>query len=397
LYLCITVRKKMKKIIILILLILSFNSKVYAKSELKLGALLPLSGEHAILGNNIYKSILITIFELENLRIKVIPLDTHSTKSGTKIAFQKGLREKVDIFIGPIFFDKLTEIKELEGFKDKIFFSYSNNENNNLPNVINFGVNLSSQINALEKVFNQNERYIFFGDSSDFTKKVSEKIKKFKSKRAQTVIYKNFRDIDIKTKQITNFNYRNKKHLREIKRLEKIQKEKEVEKTEDAALHAKYIENMKKHDTLDKVKFRKVFLSSYNEELIASLSYFDFYDANYKDVQFVTLNLWFEKKYLNEPSFENIIFPSINYKAYKELNEKYQKNFSRDIYHLEVLTFDMIPLIASTWFNSKDRKLKASNFNGSYKGKTGNFSIKENRANRDLILYRIINKKFKKI
>ena len=396
-YLCITVRKKMKKIIILILLILSLKSKVYAKSELKLGALLPLSGEHAILGNNIYKSILITIFELENLRIKVVPLDTQSTKSGTKIAFQKGLREQVDIFIGPIFFDKLTEIKDLEGFKDKIFFSYSNNENNNLPNVINFGINLSSQVNALEKVFNQNERYIFFGDSSNFTKKVLEKVKKLKSKRTQTIIYKNFKDIDIKTKQVTNFNYRNKKHIREIKRLEKIQKEKESEKAEDAVLHAKYIENMKKHDTLDKVKFRKVFLSSYNEELIASLSYFDFYDANYKDVQFITLNLWFEKKYLNEPSFENIIFPSINYKAYQELNEKYQKNFNRDIYHLEVLTFDMIPLIASTWFNSKDRKLKASNFNGSYKGKTGNFSIKENRANRDLILYKIINKKFKKI
>ena len=387
----------MKKIIILILLILSLNSKVYAKSELKLGALLPLSGEHAILGENIYKSILITIFELENLRIKVIPLDTQSTKSGTKIAFQKGLREQVDIFIGPIFFDNLSEIKELEGFKDKIFFSYSNNENNNLPNVINFGINLSSQINALEKVFNQNERYIFFGDSSNFTNKVLEKVKKFKSKRARTIIYKNFKDIDIKTKQVTNFNYRNKKHIREIKRLEKIQKEKEIEKTEDATLHAKYIENMKKHDTLDKVKFRKVFLSSYNEELIAAMSYFDFYDANYKDVQFITLNLWFEKKYLNEPSFENIIFPSINYKAYQELNEKYQKNFNRDIYHLEVLTFDMIPLIASTWFNSKDRKLKASNFNGSYKGKTGNFSIKENRANRDLILYKIMNKKFKKI
>lgn len=154
----------MKKIIILFLLVLSLNSKVYAKSELKLGALLPLSGEHALLGNNIYQSILITIFELENLRIKVIPLDTQSTKSGTKIAFQKGLREQVDIFIGPIFFDNLLQIKDLEGFKDKIFFSYSNNENNNLPNVINFGINLSSQINALEKVFNQNERYIFFGE-----------------------------------------------------------------------------------------------------------------------------------------------------------------------------------------------------------------------------------------
>ncbi len=387
----------MKKIIILILIILSLNSKVYAKSELKLGALLPLSGKHALLGNNIYQSILITIFELENLRIKVIPLDTQSTKSGTKLAFQKGLSEQVDIFIGPIFFETLSEIKSLDGFKDKIFFSYSNSENNTLPNVINFGINLSSQINTLSKVFNQNERYIFFGDSSIFTKKVSEKFKKLKSKRARTVIYKNFKDIDLKTKQITNFKYRNKKHLREIKRLEKIQKEKEIKKTEDATLHAKYIENMKKHDTLDKVKFKKVFLSCYNEELIASLSYFDFYDANYKDVQFLTLNLWFEKKYLNEPSLENLIFPSINYKAYKELNEKYQKNFNRDIYHLEVLTFDMIPLIAATLFSSKERKLKASNFNGSYKGKTGNFTIKDNRANRNLILYKIKGKKFKKI
>ena len=387
----------MKKIIILILLILSLKSNVYAKSELKLGALLPLSGDHALLGNNIYESILITIFELENLRIKIIPLDTQSTKSGAKIAFEKGLSEKVDIFIGPIFYDTFSEIKNLNGFKDKIFFSYSNNENNNLPNVINFGINLSSQINALDKVFNQNERFIFFGDNSNYTKKVSEKVKKFKSKRARTVFYKNFKDIGLKTKQVTNFNFRNKKHLREIKRLEKIQKEKEIEKTEDAALHAKYIENMKKHDTLDKVKFRKVFLSSYNEELIASMSYFDFYDANYKDVQFITLNLWFEKKYLNEPSFENIIFPSINYKAYQELNEKYQKNFNRDIYHLEVLTFDMIPLIATTWFGSKEQRLKASNFNGSYKGKTGNFTIKENRANRNLILYKITDKKFKKI
>ena len=151
----------MKKIIILILVILSLNSKVYAKSELKLGALLPLSGKHALLGNNIYQSILITIFELKNLRIKIIPLDTQSTKSGTKKAFQKGLNEQVDIFVGPIFFDTLSVIKSLDGFKDKIFFSYSNSENNSLPNVINFGINLSSQINALEKVFNQNERYIF--------------------------------------------------------------------------------------------------------------------------------------------------------------------------------------------------------------------------------------------
>jgi len=387
----------MKKILILLILILSLKSKVYAKTELKIGALLPLSGEHGLLGENIYQSILITIFELDNLNIKIIPLDTQSTETGAKSAFKKGINNNVDIFIGPIFFKTLEQIKNLDGFKDKIFFSYSNYENNNLQNVINFGINLNSQIVALDRIFNQNEKFIFFGDNSNFTKKVSEKVKKLKSKRSQTVIYKNFKEISAKTKGVTNFTLRNNKHLKEIKRLEKIQKIKEKEQTEDVVLHAKFIENLKKHDTKEKVNFKKVFLSSYNDELIASLSYFDFFDANYKDVQFVTLNLWFDKKYLNEPSLENIIFPSIDFTAYQELNQKYKKNFGRDIYHLEVLTFDMIPLIATTWFSSKEKRFKASMFNGSYKGKAGNFSIKENKTNRKLFLYKIANKKFKKI
>lgn len=387
----------MKKILISLVILLSLKCNVYAKTELKIGAILPLSGEHQLLGKNIYQSILITIFELKNLNIKVIPLDTQSTISGAKSAFQKGVDKEVDIFVGPIFFNTLNVIKNLDGFRDKVFFSYSNKENSKLPNVINFGVNLSSQINALSKIFNRSDKYIFFGDSSSFTKKVLDKTKIFKSKKTMTVIYKDFKEINLKAKKITNFVSRNNKHKKEIKRLEKIQNEKEIEKSEDALLHAKFIQNMKKHDTLDKVKFKKVFLSSYNEELIASLSYFDFYDANYKDVQFITLNLWFEKKYLNEPSLENVIFPSINFKAYQELNQKYRKNFDRDIYHLEVLTFDMIPLIAATWFSSKEERFKTSMFNGTYKGKSGNFSIKENKANRTLILYKIEKKKFKRI
>ena len=66
----------MKKILISLVILLSLKCNVYAKTELKIGAILPLSGEHQLLGKNIYQSILITIFELKNLNIKVIPLDT---------------------------------------------------------------------------------------------------------------------------------------------------------------------------------------------------------------------------------------------------------------------------------------------------------------------------------
>jgi len=379
--------KKVLKIIFISLFLLTLNNTVYAKSELKIGAILPLSGEHELLGNNVYQSILITIFELKNLNIKVVPLDTKSSKVGAINAFQEGINKKVDLFVGPIFYDTLNEIKNIEGFKEKLFVTYSNKEENIFPNVINFGVNLSSQINSLDKLFKDNEQFVFFGDNSSFTKKVLKKTKKFKSKNTDIIFYKNFSDIGNQTKKITNYDLRNKKHLEEIKKLEKIEDN----------LDEKLIESMKKHDTNEKVSFNKVFVSSFDDELISSISYFDFYDANYKDVQFITLNLWFDNKYLREPSLENLIFPSIDLNGYKELNQKYKKNFGREIYHLETLSFDIIPLVSAVWFSTKENQLKASMFNGSYKGKTGDFTIKENSTERDLILYKIVNKKFKKI
>ena len=379
--------KKIFKIIIFCSLFFTINNAAYSKSELKIGAILPLSGDHELLGNNIYHSILITIFELKNLNIKIIPLDTQSSKAGAINAFRQGMNKKVDLFVGPIFYDTLNEIKNIEGFKEKLFISYSNREENIFPNVINFGVNLSSQINSLVKLFQNNEQFIFFGDNSSFTKKVLEKSKKFKSKTSDVVFYKDFKDIGNQTKKVTNYEERNKKHLEEIKKLEQIEDN----------LDEKLIESMKKHDTKEKVNFKKVFVSSFNDELISSISYFDFYDANYKDVQFVTLNLWFDNKYLKEPSLENLIFPSISLNGYKELNQKYKKNFGRNIYHLETLSFDIIPLASAIWFSTKEQQLKASMFNGTYKGKTGDFTIKENKTDRDLILYKIENKKFKKI
>ena len=379
--------KKIFKIVIFCYLLLTLNYSAYAKSELKIGAILPLSGDHELLGNNIYQSILITIFELKNLNIKIIPLDTQSSKAGAINAFRQGINKKVDLFVGPIFYNTINEIKNIEGFKEKLFISYSNREENIFPNVINFGVNLNSQINSLIKLFQNNEKFIFFGDNSAFTKKVLEKSKKFKSKSSNVVIYKDFKDIGNQTKKITNYSYRNKKHLEEIKKLEKVEDN----------LDEKLIESMKKHDTKEKVNFKKVFVSSFDDELISSISYFDFYDANYKDVQFITLNLWFDNKYLKEPSLENLIFPSINLNGYQELNQKYKKNFGRNIYHLETLSFDIIPLVSAIWFSTKEQQLKASMFNGTYKGKTGDFTIKENKTDRDLILYKIKNKKFKKI
>ena len=66
---------------------------------------------------------MLTVFELENLNIKIIPLDTKSSKAGAIEAFKKGINSGVDIFVGPIFYNTVNEIKDIEGFKNKLFLS----------------------------------------------------------------------------------------------------------------------------------------------------------------------------------------------------------------------------------------------------------------------------------
>ena len=78
------------KFIIIFIFICFLSKSSYAqKSELKIAALLPLSGKYADLGKRILNTIQITIFELDNLDIQIYPFDTKSSNLGAKEAFIK--------------------------------------------------------------------------------------------------------------------------------------------------------------------------------------------------------------------------------------------------------------------------------------------------------------------
>ena len=260
-------------------------------------------------------TIQITIFELDNLDIQIYPFDTKSSNLGAKEAFIKARQKNLNIFVGPITSDTLNSLVEIDGFQKSFFFTFSNKENKVPSNVINFGVNLSSEIEALEGFLkSRKDKIIFFGRDNYFTKIAFEKVKN-NVKIKEKYLYKNFKEINSLSLKATNFSYRNKKHLNEIKRL----------KASGDESDANFAKELEKHDTREGVSFKRVFMPSFNYELIASISFFDFYDADYRSVQFITFNQWFNKKLLIEPSLENLIFPSINLESFKNLNTKYKK------------------------------------------------------------------------
>jgi hypothetical protein len=383
----------MKKNFLKFFLIFFFllNSAILAESKnrpLKIAAILPLSGKYQDIGNNLLKTFELTIFELSNLNVSLLPFDNQSTKEGTKFAFQELQTEQIDIVIGPIFFENLKEISADPNFTKYIFFSLTNYTENLPPNVISFGVNINSQLDAIKPLLTKsNKTKIFFGEKNTFSELILTKMKNDKISFYKEYFFTDFQDIDKQSQIATSYWWRNKKLKDLIKKLNDSQNEEDKIKAK----------NLEKLDTLGGVNYQQVFVPSFDNNLISVLSFFDYYDVNYDDVQFISLNQWFDKKLLIEPSLQNLIFPSINYNNYRELNDKFIKNFNQEISNIEILAYDLVPLLASVWNSKKELAFAINDFTDKeFKGKSGIFKItKSNITQRQLNLYQIQNKQFK--
>ena len=383
----------MKKNFLKFFLIFFFlcNSAFVAESKnrsLKIAAILPLSGKYEDIGNNLLKTFELTIFELNNLNVSLLPFDNQSTKEGTKFAFQELQNEKIDIVIGPVFFEHLKEISKDPNFSKYIFFSLTNETTDIPPNVISFGVNINSQINAIKPVLLKNNKTkIFFGEKNTFSELIFTKLKNEKISFYKDYFFTDFQDIDKQSQIATSYWWRNKKLKDLINKLNNSQNEEDKIKAK----------NLEKLDTLGGVNYQQVFTPSFDNNLISVLSFFDYYDVNYDDAEFISLNQWFDKKLLIEPSLQNLIFPSINFDNFKELNNKFVKNFGKEISNIEILAYDLLPLLASVWYSKNEDSFSMNDFTDKeFKGKSGIFKItKSNTTERKLNLYQIQNKQFK--
>jgi hypothetical protein len=379
------------KFFLLSFLLLNLTIAANSKNQsLRIGAILPLTGDYQEVGNKILKTFELTIFELSNVDVTLIPFDNNSTEAGTRFAFKELQTQKVDIVLGPIFMKNLLSIVQEENFSKYIFISLSNN-NVGLPsNVISFGVNLDSQILALRSTINdKNKKKIFFSDNSEFSMNVLKKIEEIKIPLSAKYQYSNFDEINEKAKMATSYNYRHKKLLDLIT---------ELKKSDNSSDQAK-VKSLEKKDTLEGVSYQQVIVPLFDDDLISVVSFFDYYDVNYKDAAFVTLNQWFNQKLLLEPSLQNIIFPSINYSNFQELNKKLKENYNIEISNIEILAYDIIPLLVSSWYDKKNDFFSTEDFVGKeFRGKSGIFKINnQNYADRKLDLYQIKNKSFVKI
>ncbi len=388
----------MKKLItILILAYLSFtinsgantNEKnIENKKLLKIGVLLPLSGQFQDIGESFLKAIQLALYDISDKSVKIYPKDSKGTASDSYLAAKEFQEEGIQIVIGPIFFESLEKLGEVNNIT---FISLTNKSKKIPKNTIAFGINIDSQINVLDEYFKkiQINKTLLLSPNSEFIQQSSSVEEKDILKFYRTYKYDtNPKKITQEIEKITKYRERKKDLERRIKILEKS----------DLYKHKQELKKLEQRHTLGSVNFDSVLVIDFGERLKSVLTSFMFSDVSNKRVNFFTINQWFDKTLFNENAMENLHFPSVDFENLKKFNKKFKSKFNDKPNKVSILAYDALGLIYYCWSsNNFQFEAKQLYSKKGFKGLQGNFKIQENQSYQKLKIYKVSEKKFIKV
>ena len=369
-------------------LFLIINSSLAEDNKIKIGLLIPLTGDNAEIGKEIIKATRLALKDINSNNLEIFPKDTRSDPNQTLKSANELKQIGINIIIGPVFYENLIYLEEVT---DLTFLSFTNKTLDLPKNVISSGINSTSQINAIKKFIQQNEinKTIFLTPNLNYDLEIKKGIKESKIKTFKQYFY----DIEPTklTKQIeeiTNYEIRKQNLIDEITRIE----------NSDDPNKEKKIKNLKKRYTIGNVNFDSVIIADFDESLKSVITSLLYTDVSPKDKYFITFNQWFDESLLIETSSQPIYYPSINKNNLDQFKNKFFKQFNENPNHLSLLSYDLVGLIYYLSLKSNisniDKAFKAKN---SFKGKIGIFDIENNKINHRLNFYKIEEGELKEI
>mgnify|MGYP001479102985 FL=1 len=369
---------------------LIFVLPVYAQEKIKIGLLVPLTGNDKDLGEQIIKSTRMALKDLNTNNIEVYIKDTNSNPDKTiKSAIE--LKEiGIKIVIGPIFYKSLSNLDEI---KEITFLSLTNKTLKLPSNVVSVGINALSQLTAIKKFIESNEikKTIFLTPNLGYEDEIKRAIKRSKINLSKYYVYNTEpTKLTAQIEKITNYKRRKQNLEDEIKRVE----------NSDLDDKEKQLEKLNKRYTIGNVNFDSVIISDFDESLKSVITSLLYTDVSPKNKNIITFNQWFDESLLNEISIQPIYYPSINKKNLEDFKKKFINEFNESPNYLSLLSYDLVGLI---YYLSKKNQLSSGDSfslfkkKNTFKGKIGIFDIENNKINHKLNFYKVEDGKLTEI
>ena len=380
---------KSKIFISIFYLLFIFNSNLFGEEDnktLKVGLLAPLSGPYSEIGNSLLYSLQLSLEEIDDKNVIVVPRDSgFNNKDKVSSAIKEFKSSGVKLIIGPTAHEEFEHVKK---YNDLIFISPSNISPEVSNNIISIGVSLESQLIALTNFLKKQKKTntIIMYPKNDYLELIENKIKSLNLSNTKTFTYSsNPETLTGEIEILTNYSQR--------KRNLELRKKMFEDKDDEQSIRE--LERLEQLYTLGDVNFDSIIIIDFGNNLKSVLTSLVYSDVNQNKVLFTTVNQWFDESIFLENTIKNLYYPSVNYKEFKEYNNKYFKKFKIYPDEITILAYDALGLIYYAW--KKNGEINSVNdflFKNKIKGKIGTFSFKNGKVTQELDIYKTDKKRF---
>lgn len=96
-----------------------------SQPTIKIGLLVPLTGEHSNIGTGMLNSAQLALFDIGNDQFELLPRDTMGTSQGAKMAAQDAIDSGAQILLGPVFSHSVRSVKSIAKRNDVNLIAFS--------------------------------------------------------------------------------------------------------------------------------------------------------------------------------------------------------------------------------------------------------------------------------
>ena len=351
--------------------------------KIKIGVMLPLSGERSEIGHLILNAIEMAIFQTEENKLEFHIKDTEANPDKSREVLSELIDEGVKVVIGPLFSKSLAAIQSKVANNNINIFALTNNINLRNKGIWIFGVDPQAQTEkvlqyALEKgsknigaLLPQNAYGLLLFDTiTSFAQENLMKIDKIE-----------FYDFSVESQRKAA--QKLSKGFEEYKLyLDKInKKENEEEESKDIIVIEKPLDI--------------VFIAAAGQNLTVLSSQLQYNNVDPKIVQYLGISSWEDSSILSEPALEGGVFVTTSEMYQEKIKLIYKNSFSKEMPKIAMIAYDIVALLGS--LNNLGSNIKTNDLvnDEGYIGLRGLFRLKKNGiVERAFQLKKIKNKQF---
>jgi len=331
------------------------------EEAIKIAVLLPLTGQHKNIGNDLLRASYMALFDHGNKNLHLLPYDTKGSPAGARNAALAATGEGAQIILGPLFSTSVSAVRPIAAANNINVLTFSTDNTVSGDGVYLMGLTAEQQITRImEFSYRQGlARFAVLAPQSLYGDAVIRNIQQTSEKlgleldkilRYPSNLAPGSEELQVIAKEIADYEARQWQLKQQIKKLEAL----------DDPKSKAQLKRLSKRDTLGQVSFDALIIPEGGQRLLELAPLLSYYDVDPTEIQFIGTGLWADKKLTTEPALVGGWFAAPEPQKTEQFQSRFNNTYGYNPPRIASLAYDAAALAGLLALDARPDKFSRS-------------------------------------